>query len=122
MESRVLRVAENTRSAELAEIDARRTVNIKRQRDRQVSCDTAEKEKVVGIAKEQAEQEIKVSARRPAKKRMDVRKVDEVRNAEIERDVAVVKAEAHGAEQVTVVFRGRPAPAQVVAAEAEGPK
>lgn len=117
MESRV-RVAENTRSAELAEIDARRTVDVQRQdAEQQVGLRTAEKEKVVGIAQEQAEQEIKVSAKVTAEKEMDVRKVNEVRNAEIERDVAVVKAERD--KQVTVVSAEGQRQAQVVAAEAE---
>ena len=93
MESRI-KVAENNRSAELAEIDAERTVEVQRQdAEQQVGLRTAEKDKVVGIANEQTQQEIKAAAKTTAERDMEVKKVQEVRTAEIQREVAVVRAE-----------------------------
>lgn len=58
MESRV-EVANNTKTAETAEIDAKRAVEVQRQEAEQlVGQRTAEKEKAVGIAKELARQEV----------------------------------------------------------------
>ncbi|WP_343653555.1 SPFH domain-containing protein [Herbaspirillum sp.] len=75
MESRV-KVAENQRQAELAEIDATRTVEVQRQdAAQQVGLRTAEKEKQVGIANEQAQQEIKAAAKMTTERDMDVKKV-----------------------------------------------
>ncbi len=115
-ESRVA-VADNHRLAELAEIDARRTVEVQRQdAEQQVSLRTAEKDKKVGIAQEEAQQEIKTAARTTAERDMDVRKVQDVRAAEISRDVAAVKAEQD--KKVTVV--NAQAAAEAVVATAEG--
>ncbi len=116
-ESRV-RVAENKRSAELAEIDAHREVDVQRQdAEQQVGLRVAEKEKVVGIANEQAQQEIKVSAKTTAEREMEVKKVTQVRGAEIDRDVAVVKAEQD--KKVKVVNAEAEKEALVVSAEGD---
>lgn len=116
MESRQ-RVAENHRTAELAEINARREVEVQRQdAEQQVGLRTAQKEQVVGIAKEQAEQEIKTAAKTTAERDMDVKKVQEVRAAEITRDVAAVKAEQD--KKVAVVNAEAQKEVQVVQAEA----
>lgn len=117
MESRV-KVAENHRQAELAEIDAQRTVEVQRQdAAQQVGLRTAEKDKAVGIANEQAQQEIKTAAKTTAERDMDVRKVQEVRAAEINRDVATVKAEQD--KKVTVVNAEAAKEAAVVQAEGD---
>lgn len=117
MESRV-KVAENHRQAELAEIDARRTVDVQRQdAEQQVGLRTAEKDKAVGIANEQAQQEIKVSAKTTAEREMDVRKVNDVRSAEIQREVAAVRAEQD--KKVTVVSAEAEKEAAVARAEGD---
>jgi len=116
-ESRVA-VAENHRTAELAEIDAKRTVDVQRQEALQlVGLREAEKDKLVGIANELAQQEIKGAARTTAERDMDVRKVHEVRGAEIARDVAAVRAEQD--KRVAVVNAEAQREVQVVNAEAQ---
>jgi flotillin len=116
-ESRVA-VAENHRLAELAEIDAGRTIEVQRQDAEQlVGQRTAEKDKAVGIAKEQAQQEIKTAAKTTAERDMDLKKVQDVRGAEIQREVAEVQAQQHKA--VAVVNAQAQKEVQVVGAEAE---
>lgn len=101
MESRV-KVAENNREAELAEINANRVVEVQRQdAEQQVGQRTAEKDKAIGIANEKAQQEIKVEAKITAEKDMDVKQVNDVRGAEIAKSVAVVTAEQN--KEVTIV-------------------
>lgn len=101
MESRV-KVAENQRSATLAEIDAEREIGVRRQdAEQQVGTRTAEKDRVVGIANEEAQQEIKAAAAVTAERDMAVKKVTDVRTAEINKEVAIVQAEEAKAVQVT---------------------
>lgn len=117
MESRIS-VAENKRSAQLAEIDAQRTVEVQKQdAEQQVGLRVAEKDKTVGIANEQAQQEIKSAAKLTAERDMDVRKVNEVRQAEIDRDVAVVVADQN--KQVAVKNAEASKEATVVTAEGD---
>lgn len=117
MESRV-KVAENHRQAELAEIDAQRTVEVQRQdAAQQVGQRTAEKDKAVGIANEQSRQEILAAAKTTAERDMEVKKVQDVREAEIRRDVAVVKAEQD--KQVAVVNAEAQKQTQIVRAEGD---
>lgn len=115
-ESRVA-VADNKRQAELAEIDANRTVEVQRQEAAQlVGQRTAEKDKEVGIANELAMQEIKAAARMTAEREMEVRKVQEVRAEEIAREVAAVNAEK--AKHVATVDAQARQTVQVIDAEA----
>lgn len=101
MESRV-EVAQNHREAELKEIDAQRTVDVQQQDAlQQVGLRTAEKDKTVGIANETAKQDIQAQAKTTAERNMAVREVEQVRAAEIARQVAVVAVEQD--RQVTVV-------------------
>ena len=116
-ESRVA-VAENHRLAQLAEIDAERTVEVQRQdAAQQVGLRTAEKDQAVGIANEQSKQEVKAAARVTAERDMDVKKVQDVRTAEIQREVAQVEAER---DKVVAVVNAQAAKeVQVVGADAE---
>ncbi len=92
-ESRV-QVAENKREAQLKEIDAQREVDVRKQDAlQQVGLRTAEKDKTVGIANEQVQQEIKAQAKITKERDMDVIRVEEVKQAEINKDVAIVTAE-----------------------------
>lgn len=117
MESRV-KVAENERQAKLAEIDAQRTVDVQAQdAEQQVGLRTAEKDQAVGIANEKAQQQIKEAAKTTAERDMAVKQVQDVRTAEIARDVAVVQAEQN--KQVTVVNAMAAKEVQVVQAAGE---
>jgi flotillin len=111
-ESRVA-VAENIRAAQEAEIIAQREVKLREQEAlQQIGQRTAEKEKQVGIANQVAQQEIKAQEKTTAEKHMAVVQVQQVRAAEIQRDVQVVAAEqdkrttvikAEGVKQVDIV-------------------
>jgi flotillin len=111
-ESRLV-VADNTRQAEMAEIAAKREIEMSRQlAAEQVGLRTAEKDKNVGVANEQAAQQVKAQQRETAAKEMDVVQVKNVRGAEINREVAVIAAaqakevsivQAEAAKQVSIV-------------------
>ena len=101
MQSRV-EVAGNIRTAQMAEIDAKREVEVREQdAKQQVGIRTAEAEQQVGIAHEKAQQEIKAQAKITADRIMDVQKVEHVRAADIAREVLVVQSEAD--KQKTVI-------------------
>lgn len=117
-ESRLV-VADNTRQAEMAEIAAKREIEMSRQlAAEQVGLRTAEKDKNVGVANEQASQQVKVQQRETAAKEMDVVQVKNVRGAEISREVAVITAAQ--AKEVAIVQAD--AAKQVAIVSAEGTK
>lgn len=87
-------VAKNRRDAETAEIEAKQVVDVRAQEAEQMVGErTAEKDKKVGIATEVANQEIQEQARETAEKIMAVKLVENVRGAEINREVQVVEAD-----------------------------
>ena len=91
-ESRVA-VAENNKTAEIAEIEALRKTEVQRQdAEEQIGKRTAQKDQQIGIANELAQQEIKTQAKVTAEKEMAVRKVEDVKTAEIAKDVTIVQA------------------------------
>lgn len=95
-------VAENMRLAEVAEINAKREIDIQRQQAEQaVGERTAEKEKMVGIADQLARQEVLSQEKETRERDMAVRRVEEVRQAEIQRDKQVVAADQE--KQTTVI-------------------
>jgi flotillin len=101
MESRSV-VANNNKKAQVAEILAKQEADIKKQEAEQlVGIRTAEKTQAVGIADEKAQQEIKEQAKITAEKDMAVKQVQEVKQAEITRDVQVVAADQ---EKKTIVI------------------
>ena len=117
-ESRLV-VADNTRQAEMAEIAAKREIEMSRQlAAEQVGLRTAEKDQKVGVANEMASQQVKVQQRETAAKEMDVQQVKNVRSAEIAKQVAVI--EAAQAKEVSIVEAE--ATKQVAIVEAEGSK
>src|SRR3990167_5223855 len=105
-------VAANMKTAQTAEIEAERAVEVSKQEAIQtIGIRTAEQEQRVGIAKQTAEQQIQEQARVTAEKNMAVVLVNQVRAAEIAKDVRVVQAEqdkrtriieAEGQKQQTV--------------------
>ncbi len=117
-ESRLV-VADNSRQAEMAEIAAKREIEMSRQlAAEQVGLRTAEKDKNVGVANEQAAQQVKSEQRQTAAKEMDVVQVKNVRGAEISREVAVISAAQ--AKEVAIVQAE--ATKQVAIVSAEGNK
>ncbi len=101
-ESRVV-VAENTKLAETAEIEAKQVVDVRAQEAEElVGLRTAQKDQAVGIADEKALQEIKTQAKETAERDMAVELVKNVRAAEINRSVQVVKADE---DKQTIVIR-----------------
>jgi flotillin len=113
MESRTV-VAENMRKAQIAEIEAKREVDMQNQLALEtVGRRTAEKEKAVGIATELAHQEITEQQRTTKEREMAVVKVAQVKQAEITKEVTVVQAQqqketavirAEGERQQTVLI------------------
>lgn len=93
MESR-REVATNLKTAKISEIEAAQATDIRRQEAEQLVGErTAEKDKLVGIANEQAFQEIKAQKAITAEKEMAVKRVEQVKQAEITKDEQVVVAE-----------------------------
>jgi len=93
-------VAQNTQAAREAEIAAEQEVALKEQaKEETVGKRTAEREKSVGIAREQAQQEIQTQAKETKTREMEVLQVDTVRRAEIGKQKAIVDSEAHQASE-----------------------
>lgn len=101
MESRK-EVAENNRAAEMAEIEAKREVDLQRQQAEQaVGERTAQKDKSVGIANEMAKQEVLSQEKITNERDMEVKRVVQVKQAEITRDQEVVSADQD--KQTTII-------------------
>jgi flotillin len=93
MESRQ-EVAKNTKTAQVAEIEAVREIDLQKQEAlQQVGIRTAEAEKTVALAQEQKKQELSDRKKVTAEKEMEVTKVQQTRAAEINKEVEIVKAE-----------------------------
>jgi flotillin len=93
MESRT-EVAANMKTAQIAEIEAQRETDMKKQLAlQQVGIQTATKDREVGIANQQSTQAVQEEQRKTKEKEMAVIKVAEVNQAEINKEVQVVKAE-----------------------------
>lgn len=93
MQSRV-EVANNTKAAEIAEVEAIRDADMKRVEAKQtVDTRMAEQERAVGVAKQQAQQEIQEQARVTKEKEMAVVRVHDVKRQEITKEMGIVKAE-----------------------------
>lgn len=87
-------VAENKKKANIAEIEAERQTDLSEQEaQEQVGKRTAEKDKTVGISIQKAQQDIKTEAKITAEKDMAVKKVNDVKTAEILKEVTVVAAQ-----------------------------
>ena len=94
MESRK-EVAKNKQEAREAEIQAEQAVALKEEaKEETVGKRRAEREKAVGIAQEQSTQEVQEQARLTKEKEMKVIEVGAVRQAEIDKQTLIIKAEA----------------------------
>ena len=92
-ESRI-EVASNRKTAEVAEIEAAREVELSRQQaTQQVGIRRAEVEREVGIAQEKTVQEVQSEAATTVARQAEVKRVEQVKAAEIKRDTAIVQAE-----------------------------
>jgi flotillin len=93
MESRT-EVAKNKRIAEIAEIEAKREVDLQNQAALQsVGLRTVEAQREVALQNETAEQAIKEQQKLTKQKEMEVRKVELVKVAEIEKETQIIKSE-----------------------------
>lgn len=101
-ESRIA-VAANMQAAQTAEIEAQQAVLVKQQdATQQVGMRTAEQEREVGIAREQAQQAIKDQNKITTEKEMAIKQVSIVRAAEIEKGAQIVQAEQTKATAILV--------------------
>lgn len=116
-ESRVV-VAGNHQAAQQAEIDATREVQLRQTNaEQQVGQLQAEKQKNVGLAGETAKQEVLAQAKITAERDMEVRRVQSVQTADIERQVAEVNATQQ--KNVAIVAAEGQRQAAVIQAEAD---
>jgi len=118
MESRT-EVAQNNNKAQIAEIEAQRETDVKKQEAlQQVGLRTAEKEREVGIANEQATQVIAEQQKITKEKEMSILQVAQVNQAEIDKQVKIVEAEK---EKATTVINAE-AKKQTTVIDAEAQK
>ncbi len=111
-ESRI-EVANNKKEASIAEISAARDTEIQRQAAaQQIGERTAQKDQAIGIANEQAQQNIKEQQKVTTEKEIAVVKVAETGRAQVQREVQVIAAnqqreteviKAEGQKQTTVL-------------------
>lgn len=93
MESRVA-VANNTQTAETKEIEAKKTIDLSKQDAlQQVGIKTANKEREVGISEEISRQQILDQQKTTQEKTMQVAQVSSVKQAQINKEVAIVQAQ-----------------------------
>lgn len=93
MESRT-EVARNHQAAQMAEINAQREVDVRKQEAEQMVGErTAEKKRVVGIADQKSRQEVLAEEKVTAERDMDVKRVGMVKLAEITKAQQIVAAE-----------------------------
>ncbi|MBP9757238.1 MAG: hypothetical protein KBD06_01425 [Candidatus Pacebacteria bacterium] len=87
-------VAGNKQAAETAEINARQAVDVQKQvAEEAVGKRTAEKEQNVGVADQQARQQILEQERETATRTMAVKQVEQVQEAKIAKEKGIVDAE-----------------------------
>lgn len=117
MESRQ-EVAKNHRAAEISEIEAKKEVDLQKQTALQaVGLRTVESQREVSLANQTLAQVVKEQERITKDKEMAVIKVQQVRMAEIEKEVQIVKAQQNK-ESFVIIAEGQKA-TTVLAAEAQ---
>lgn len=100
MQSRT-EVANNSKLAQVAEIEAQREVEVQKQTAAQaIGIQNAQREQKVGTSNEQAQQAIKEQQRITKEKEIAVNKVQQVGQAEIDKNVNIVTAEASKQTQI----------------------
>lgn len=117
-ESRV-KVAEHDRIAKLAEIEAKREVDLQAEQALQaVGIRSAQREQEVGIAEEKSKQVVQEQAAATAVKEMEVVSINTIRKAEIAKEAAEVKA----AQDKNVAVVNAQQTKEVAVVEADGEK
>jgi flotillin len=117
MESRT-EVAKNHKLAEIAEIEAKREVDIQAQQAEQaVGLRTVESKQQVALSQQAMTQLVKEQEKTTKEKEMAVTKVQQVRAAEIEKEVRLVKA-AQDAQAQIIVAEGQKS-TSILAAEGQ---
>jgi flotillin len=102
MDSRIT-VATNLKAAQIAEVSALQDVDMQKQLSEEtVKVRETAKNKIIGVAKEQAQQEIIVQSAITKNKEMEVIKVQNERSAEIEKQVSIINAEK--AKQTSIIM------------------
>lgn len=102
MESRK-EVAENMRTARIAEIEAEKEVDVRQQAAELVVGEkTAEKDKAVGIAREKSKQDVLAEEKETKTRSMEVLRVEQVQKAEITKAEQIVAAEQN--KQTAVII------------------
>lgn len=93
MESRI-EVAKNTQLAEISEVDSQREIELQRQEaSQQVGLRTVENERRVQMAKEERDQLVNEQQKLTKEKEMEVVRVQNVKSAEINRDIELINAD-----------------------------
>jgi flotillin len=117
MESRT-EVAKNSRIAQIAEIEAKREVDIQSQQAEQaVGLRTVETKQQVALSQQAMTQAISEQEKTTKEKEMSVLSVEQVRKAEIEKEVCLVKA-SQDAQTAVIVAEGQKS-RTILAAEGE---
>ncbi len=94
-ESRVA-VADNSKKAQEAEIEAAREVDLRNVEAQQVvGIREAEKQREIGIAAETSQQAVMSSKKETKEREMEVLRVSQVREAEISKDKAIIDAQTY---------------------------
>lgn len=118
MESRK-EVADNTKKAEVAEIEAKKETELRNQiANQEVGQRKALTAKEIGVAEQQAIQEIKEQERTTREREMSVLRVQEVKEAEIQKDKQIVQADEQ--KQTSIIIAEGHKQKSIV--EAEGVK
>ena len=116
-ESRV-KVAEHARIAQLAEIDAKREIDLQTEQANQaVGIRKAQREQEIGIADEKSKQVVQEQAKVTKEREMEVLSVSTVRQAEINKNAAEILAEQN--KNVAVVKAKQDKEVATVQAEGE---
>jgi flotillin len=120
MESRTT-VAKNMRAAQIAEIEAKREVELQAQQAQQaVGLRKAQTHREVSLAEQEAIQALKEQEKTTKEKEMSVIKIEQTRAAEIAREVANLQAQQ--AKETALINAEAQRQQSVIAAEAEKQK
>lgn len=123
-ESRIS-VALNMQEAQTKEIEAKRVVdNSKTEAEQQVQLRLAEKDKIVGQAREKSNQEVLIEQRSTKEREMEVAKTEQVKAAEIQQSVKIVEEQtkqkqAEIAKNIVVINANAEKEVKLVDAEAQ---
>ncbi len=117
MESRQ-EVAKNKKMAEVAEIEAKREVDLQKQEaEQQVGLRTVTAHREVELAKQAQLQLVKEQEKETKEKEMAIKKVEETRRAEIDKEVQIVKATQ--AQETQIIKANADKDSQIIKANAD---